>query len=319
MKGGASRGVCNAVSCATIRMNFDLADLRAFVAVAEQGSFHAAADTLHLSAPALSRRIQKLEDALGVRLFKRTTRLVSLTVVGRELSRKARTVLDDLESALLGIRVGDGARMGEVTVSCVVSAINHVLAKVLRDFRARCPNTRVRIVDGGATEVLSSVIRGESEFGLNFIGANEPELDFEPVLHEPYVLLCRHDDPLALKTEVRWAELASRDFIMSCKGIGNRFVLDLGLAKLPVLLRSCYEVSRISTIPGLVEAGLGVAAVPRLLMPDSGNPGLTCVPLVAPTITRTLGLIRKRGRPLSPPAQQLYDLIGRAQRHLKAA
>jgi DNA-binding transcriptional LysR family regulator len=299
-------------------MNFDLADLRAFVAVAEVGSFHAAAETLHLSPPALSRRIQKLEEALGVRLFERTTRLVSLTVVGRELSRKARGVLDDLESALLGIRV-DGNRMGEVTVGCVVSAVNHLLAKVLREFHASYPNLRVRIVDGGATEVLSSVMRGEAEFGINFIGANEPELEFEPILHEPYILICRHDDPLALKAEVRWAELGGREFVMACKGIGNRFVLDLGLAKLPVLLRSCYEVTRISTIPGLVEAGLGIAAVPRLLMPNSASPALACVPLVAPTITRTLGLIRKRGRLLSHPAQQVYDLITQSQRHLKAA
>src|SRR5688500_12118547 len=105
-------------------MNFDLADLRALVAVAELGSFHAAADTLHLSPPALSRRIQKLEDVLGVRLFERTTRYVRLTVTGREFSGKARTLLDDLESALLGIQEVAAMRTGEVTVACVVSAMD---------------------------------------------------------------------------------------------------------------------------------------------------------------------------------------------------
>lgn len=300
-------------------MNFDLADLRAFVAVAELGSFHAAADTLHLSPPALSRRIQKLEEALGVRLFDRTTRLVSLTIVGRELSRKARSVLDDLESALLGIQEVAATRMGELTVACVVSAINHFLVNVLRDYHVTCPNIRVRIIDGGAAEVLSSVIRGEAEFGLNFIGAQEPEIEFEPILRDPYVLICRHDDPLSRRPEVAWSELAGREVIMACKGIGNRLVLDLALASLPLRLHSSYEVSRMSTIPSLVEAGLGVATVPQLMMPYSGSPALVCVPLVAPIITRTLGLIRKRGRSMSHPTQQFYDLVARAQRHLKAA
>ena len=121
------------------------------------------------------------------------------------------------------------------------------------------------------------------------------------------------------KPEIAWAELAGREFITACKGTGNRLVLDLAPANLPARLKLCYEVSRISTLPGLVEAGLGLAAVPRLLMPDSDHPTLACVPLVAPTVMRTLGLIGKRGRPLSHPAQQLYGLIAQTQRHLKAA
>ena len=106
---------------------------------------------------------------------------------------------------------------------------------------------------------------------------------------------------------------------MACKNNGNRLVLDLALANLPARPHATYEVSRISTISGLVEAGLGVAAVPRLQMPESGHPTLACVPLVAPTVMRTLGLIHKRGHPLSPPAKQFYDLIAQSQRHLKAA
>jgi DNA-binding transcriptional LysR family regulator len=84
-------------------MNFDLDDLRAFVAVADMGSFRAAATALHLSQPALSRRVEKLEDALGFRLFERTTRKVELNAMGRAFIPKARHVLHELESALLGM------------------------------------------------------------------------------------------------------------------------------------------------------------------------------------------------------------------------
>ena len=85
-------------------INFDLNDLLAFRAVAEMRNFRRAAESVHLSQPAFSRRIDKLEQALGVRLLERTTRRVSLTTVGREFERKVRDLLDDLDNTLLGIR-----------------------------------------------------------------------------------------------------------------------------------------------------------------------------------------------------------------------
>ena len=104
------------------RINFDLQQLQAFVAVAERGSFRAAADHINLSAPALSRRIDKLETILGARLFNRTTRDVELTPLGRIFLERARTALDDLESAMLGIADIATHRGGRVTVACVPSA-----------------------------------------------------------------------------------------------------------------------------------------------------------------------------------------------------
>ena len=85
-------------------INFNLNDLQAFRAVAELSSFRKAAEALHVSQPAFSRRIEKLEEALGVRLLDRTTRRVSLTSVGRDFDRKVQQLLDDLDHTLLGIR-----------------------------------------------------------------------------------------------------------------------------------------------------------------------------------------------------------------------
>src|SRR6185295_1568623 len=138
-------------------MNLDLTDLRAFMAVAELGSFRAGADALHLSQPALSRRIANLEEELGVQLFERTTRRVSLTVAGRELSHKARDLLNHLESSLLAIRDLSGAWKSEVGIACVHSAVRHFLPDVLRRYHASFPNVKVRILDEGASDCLSRV------------------------------------------------------------------------------------------------------------------------------------------------------------------
>ena len=135
-------------------MNFDLADLRAFVAVAELSSFRAAADSIHLSQPALSRRVEKLENALGVKLFERTTRSVNLTAVGRDFSRKARSLLDDLESSLLSMHEVAASQLGEVVIACVPSAVYYFLPKVLKEYHEQYPKIRVRIIDDSANAVL---------------------------------------------------------------------------------------------------------------------------------------------------------------------
>jgi DNA-binding transcriptional LysR family regulator len=290
-------------------MNFDLADLRAFVSVAELGSFSAAAAGLHLSQPALSRRIEKLESALGVRLFHRTTRKVDLTAVGREFSGKARELLNGLDESLLGIRDVAARVTGEVTVACVPSAVRYFLPDVLKQYHQNHPRIRVRIIDEGANEVLATIVRGDADFGVNYIGAQEPNLEFQPILKEPFVVACRSDHPLARRKKISWAELDKFDYMTVAKASGNRLLLDLALSDAPIRPSWFCEVQHVSALVSLVEAGLGVAAVPRLAMPPDGHPTLVSRPLVDPTITRTVGLIRRRGRLLSPAAQELYDLL----------
>lgn len=290
-------------------MNLDLGDLRAFVAVAERGSFHAAANDIHLSQPALSRRVAKLEASLGVRLLERTTRKVELTTVGRDFARKARELLYGLDQSLLGIGAIAERMSGEVTVACVPSAVRYFLPQVLQQYHQKYPRILIRVSDEGAGDVLTSVARSEADFGINYIGAHEPNIEFEPVLKESFVVACRKEHPLARRKKVTWAELDKYDYMTVAKASGNRFLLDLALADTPARPRSFCEVRHVMTVVSLVEAGLGIAAVPQLAMPPGDHPTLVSIPLVEPDVTRTVGLIRRRGIALSPAAQQLYDMV----------
>lgn len=291
-------------------INFDLNDLLAFRAVAELSSFRKAAESVHLSQPAFSRRIDKLEQALGVRLLERTTRRVTLTAVGRDFERKVRELLDELDVTLLGIRGVAATRMGEVTVACVPSTVYYYLSEVIRRYHERCPKVRVRVLDAGANEALAAVARGEADFGLNFIGAQEGELEFKALVEERFVAACRRDHPIAKLRKVSWAQLRDHDFIAVSRSSGNRVLLDQALASVPDRPQAIYEAQHVTTALGLVEAGLGVAAVPSMALPGKDHPLLVGVPLVDPVVTRTIGLLRRRGRSLSPAAQQLYDLFG---------
>ena len=290
-------------------INFDLNDLQAFRAVAELSSFRKAAEAIHISQPAFSRRIEKLEEALGVRLLDRTTRRVNLTAVGRDFDRKVQLLLDELDNTLLGIRGVAATRMGEVTIACVPSTVYYYLSQVISRYHERYPKIRVKVFDASANEVLSAVARSEADFGLNFIGAQETDIEFKPLLEERFVAACRRDHPLAKKTRVSWTELAQYDYISVSKASGNRLLLDQALAGVSGRPQAIYEAQHVTTMLGLVEAGLGVAAVPSMAMPASDHPLLVSVPLVDPVVTRKVGLIRRKGRSLSPAAQQLYDFF----------
>jgi DNA-binding transcriptional LysR family regulator len=268
---------------------FDLNDLQAFRAVAEIGNFSRAAEAVHISQPAFSRRIDKLEEALGVRLLDRTTRRVSLTAMGRDFAHKVQALLDDLDGTLLAMRGVEATRMGEVTIACVPSTVYYYVSQVVQRFRDQFPKIRVKVLDAGANEVLGAVVRGEADFGLNFIGSQEPEIQFTPLREERFVAACRRDHPLAKKRRVAWADLAAYDFIAIAQSSGNRLLLDQALAGVPERPVPVCEAQHVTTLLGLVEAGLGVAAVPAMAMPGRDHPLLVSVPLDGPVVTRHVG------------------------------
>jgi len=200
--------------------------------------------------------------------------------------------------------------MGEVTVACVPSTVCYYLSEVIRRYHERYPKVRVKVLDADANEALAAVARGEADFGLNFIGAQEGELEFELLVEERFVAACRRDHPLSKARSVAWDQLGKYDFISVGRTSGNRVLLDQALAGLPNRPQAIYEAQHVTTTLGLVEAGLGVAAVPSMAMPGPDHPLLVSVPLVEPVVSRRVGLIRRRGRALSPAAQQLYELFG---------
>lgn len=295
-------------------INFDLNDLQAFRAVAELGSFRKAAEAVSISQPALSRRIDKLEEALGVRLFERTTRSVALTTVGRVFAQSAEQLLDDLDVALLGIRDVSSSRLGHVTIACVPSVAYYFLPNVIANYRRRFPRIRVRLLDASANEVLGAVISGEADFGVSFIGSQEPEIEFKLLLQDRFVAACRRDHPLASKKRVTWSELYEHEYVSVGKTSGNRLLLDQALSAVAPSAPSVCETRHVTTMLGLVEAGLGVAAVPSMAMPGANHPILTSVPLVDPVVKRRVGIVRRRGRQLTPAAQEFHRMMVGAKR-----
>ena len=292
-------------------MKIDTLGVQAFVAVANHRSFQRAADELHITQTALSRRLQNLETFLGVKLVERTTRSVSLTTLGRDFLPQAQRLLTDLETALTEIRETGKALRGDVSIACVPTVGVHYLPHIIQEYSARYPNNRIKILDHASSGVADAVLSREAEFGINIAGSHHSDLVSIPLLRDRFVLICRNDHPLAGRKRLRWRQLEPYPLIFAGEISGNRPLLDLALATDGARLHSHYEVQRSSTAVGLVAQGVGAAVVPSLAIQEGAYPTIRVVALTDPVISRSLVLVSRKAAHLSPAAQALYDIISR--------
>jgi DNA-binding transcriptional LysR family regulator len=292
-------------------MKLDTLGVQAFIAIAEHASFQRAADELHISQTAITRRLQNLEAHLGVRLIERTTRTVSLTTTGRDFLPQARRLMGELSKALVEIVESGKAHRGDVCIACVPTAGIHFLPRIIQEYSDSFPDNRITILDHASSAVAEAVVRREAELGINVAQTHHPDLVSTRLLTDQFALICRDDHPLAHKKSLSWKQLAPYPLIFAGEANANRNVLDQALGGSKVKLQLFYEVQRSSTALGLVAEGVAIAVVPRLAVQKGAYPRLRAVALVDPIVSRSLVLVTRKAAHLSPAAQALHELIKR--------
>lgn len=296
-------------------MRIDFLGLEAFLSIADHGSFHRAAANLNLSQTALSHRMRKLEDDLGIKLLTRTTRHVALTPAGVELLPKARRLMADISASFDELRQQGKARQEKLSIGCLPTIAVHYLPPILRELHKSFPDLNVRIYDNSKTEIAELVHNGEAEFGITILAADRWDLEITPLMKESFVVLCPKSHALAAQKTVSWTALENEPLVRVSMRTGNRQLIDdaLGPRREDMIWR--YEVQHVVSAIGLVRAGLGLAIVPQLAIGPTDSPGVAAVPLRNPGISRTLGVVSRRGVPLSPAADALLALL---RKHVKA-
>ena len=296
-----------------MRINIEIGDIEAFIEVAETNSFAKAAGNLNLSQPALSRRIQKLEYELGTSLFDRTTRKVNLSYSGRNFLERAKSIIEAIQTATKTLSE-KYTFPSIVKIAAVNTALRNIVFPTIKLFKTKYPNSKIQIIERSANYVVDSVLGGECDFAINFMGLQEPGIEFEPLFEEEYVVVFPKGDELEKKRKIRISEIKGRDFIAVWKGSGSRIYFEDALAKHKETLEWTYEVRHVPNALQMVEQGMGITLAPRLAISKQYE-GLSFRPLIDPKVSRVMGLIKRSGRNLSFDSQQLYDLL--KQRYLK--
>lgn len=290
-------------------MNVGLRQLRAFLAVAKHGSFSRAAEEVAVSQSAVSFAVQQLENELELKLLDRTTRQVKMTAVGETLAASGARLLAELDTVLKELKETGQRRRGKVVMACVPSVARGLMPACVEYCRTTWPEITFAIEDIAAKEVVAKVERGDVEFGLSGGDILGSELYLEQLTKDPFVLACRQDDDLARSKAVPWVKLSGRRLVMLNNTSGSRSQIFEALKKTGVEVQIALELAQPSSVLAMVEAKLGVAVVPLLVAPTAADAALTTRRLVRPSVSRSITLLRRRDRSLSPAASAVWSTL----------
>ncbi|MFL9938234.1 LysR family transcriptional regulator [Paraburkholderia graminis] len=291
-------------------MDLNLRDIRAFIAVAQTGSFTQAATRLHLSQPALTVQIRRLEETLGLRLFDRNSRKVALTPTGRDVLPLLQKSLHDMEHVLIDARaLGDGAS-GTVRIACLPTFAASSLPELVQALKEAVPRVRFQVRDVVASMVNTLVRNEEADIGLT--GGELDDANLE-VLHagiDRLVVVCPKRHALAKRRrKITLADLAATPLVLTAQGTSVRAVVDSAFANARCVPEIACEPTYMMSAVAMVRAGLGVTILPASAREVRAEPELVARPVDDPAFTRPIALIKKRGRTLPPVTEAFVAML----------
>ncbi len=302
-----------------MRMKVTLHQLEVFLSVAELRSFTEAGRALNVSQPALSRTIRQIEEAVGARLFDRDTRNVELTPAGRELAPIARRILGEFEGAFSELAQFVEGRSGRVTVAALPSIAAAILPATIQRFRHAHSQVDFTIRDALSDVIVSAVDEGHADLGVTVRPPLSERLAYRPLLSDDFVLVCRVDDPLAGDGAVPWSVFEGQAFIAMASSSSVRAMTDAAFMQAALAVKPLYECEHIATAGSLIAAGLGVTALPRLTLPLIGFARMSVRPLEQPILSRSIGVVTRIGRSLSPAAQAFLTALIEDAHHISTS
>ncbi len=285
----------------------ELQQLRAFVAVADSGSFTQSAERLHLSQPAISKRIRALESSLGVRLLDRIGRRVQLTPAGATLLARARRILADLDEAETEIRDLSGRVAGVLTIATSHHIGLHRLPPLLRRFDTAFPEVRLEIHFVDSEEASQLLVQGGAELAVVTLDPEgHVELTSQPLWHDPLMFFAAPDHPLAARPGATLSELARHTAILpDMSTFTGRIVAGL-FADAGLSLTARLATNYLETIRMMAAVGLGWTVLPATMADDR----LVALEVSdAPPIARTLGYLAHPARARSNAANAFIALL----------
>jgi len=305
----------------------ELDHLEALLAIVQRGGVTRAAATLHLSQPAISRRLHLLEHELGAALFERIGRSFVLTEAGRAFLPHAQTVLAALHDGREAVRALREPTRGTVTLALVGTLAGSSLTRALSGFRKRHPGIDLRLRTGLSAEVSELVRAGDAALGLRYRSDADRELSYQQLFDERMVVVCSPGSPLARKSRVAAETLTQERWIafpprpgrapepyanalhqrLAANGLGNAEII---------------PIDSLSAQKRMVEAGFGLALMPESSVVEELRTKTLCI-LRAPSLHASVPvmLVRRRRAYTSGAMQALEKLLRkealRAERHAR--
>ncbi len=273
----------------------ELQQLRYFVAVADSGTFTAAARQLHVAQPSVSKQVRKLETELDATLLERRKAGIALTDAGAILLPWARRVLADLEGARTEVAGLASLERGRLSVGATPSLSTVLLPRVLASFHTAHPGVTLSVVEAGSRDLVERLATSDLDLALVILPLPREELFVTlPLIREELVLAVAKRHPLAARKTVRVGELRGVPLVMFRDGYDLRSATIAACEQAGFHPTFAIEGAEMDGVLRMAAAGVGVAVVPSMVV-EKGGP-LVAVRLVQPTLTRSVGVAFRRDR-----------------------
>jgi LysR family transcriptional regulator, carnitine catabolism transcriptional activator len=283
------------------------------VSVVDHEGFTRAAAALHVTQPALSEGIARLESELGIGLFHRVGRRVVLSAAGAAFLEPARQLLRDRAVIATSVAAVAGLEAGRLDLVALPTLSVEPLARLVGELRRAHPGIAVRIEQPeDSNEIANRVRSGRSEIGLADLPIDEPGLISEELLTQELLLVVPPSSPLAGRRRVTMADVAAVPLVMTPPGSPMRRRIDSAFADAGATPTVAVETEQRESIVALVLAGAGASILPDPLADAAQASGAVTVAL-SPRLRRAVGLVWRDG-PLSPAAHA-FIAISRGEPH----
>jgi len=280
----------------------DLELMRSLLAVAEDGAISEAADRIGLSQPALSRRLQQLEEHFGAPLFVRSRKGVTLTEVGRLVQSEAVVLVSRYNGLHERVRAHLQLDAGIVRIGGGATAVSFVLPDAIAGFQVEHPGIRFQLKEAGSREVAINVASGQLELGVVTLPVQDHELTVEPLMTDRVVLVARADHPLTRRRRIQRLEqdLGGQAYVGFEAGSAIRQIIDGALRQAGVQMNVVMELRSIPAILRMVATTGYLAFVSRASL--AGQSEIQEIPVAGLSIQRELGIVSRKDVPLSTAA-----------------
>ncbi|MCJ0765758.1 LysR family transcriptional regulator [Variovorax terrae] len=290
-------------------MNINLKQLKAFLAVYQTRKFGSASERLFLTHSAVSVLIRQLESEVGQRLFDRTTRTLRPTAAANDLYPIAERVLRELGSINEHFKSFSSGAQGRLTFAVTPVIAVNLAPKAIRAFSELHPGVQVIVEDCAPAQFAERLLSDQVEFGIGTPEQITSEIECETLIKGYLCAVMRVTDPLARDELVRWVELKGQPVIAVKPGYGIRHSIDAAVSESGANIRFAHEVSYLMTALAFAAEGMGIAILPSSLVSQVKYPQVVARRLVAPTVTRDVCIMTKRGATLSPAADAFLALM----------
>ncbi|MGP4095808.1 LysR family transcriptional regulator [Nonomuraea sp. KM90] len=285
-----------------------LQQLAYFLAVAEARHFTQAAERMRVAQPSLSKQIKALEDDLGARLFSRARGNVTLTAAGEALLPLARRILADADTAREEVAQLAGLRRGRVRLGATPSLCAGLLADALARFHRAYPGIELLVEEGGSRDLVKALARGQLDLSLIImpLQSDDPSLVTEEILRENLVVVSPSHEQIK-GPYLRIEDLRGRSMVMFRRGYDLREATLAACRQVGFEPRFAVQGGEMDAVLRFVEAGLGVAVVPSMVL--DGRPGLLGTPLAPPGLSRTIALAHRKDVDPTRAAQAFRETL----------